>query len=184
MAKYADSAHLSSGSPSSSASYAYDHQNRLIGRSYNPDGSPDANSVQTAFVYDGNQIVMHFEKTTAVANELAITNSLAHRYLWGPAGRSAIGGRTGNQLSQRRHGSLAAGRPLETGPRPGHVQLDHQRDHDRGPSGFDSYGNCTSETPSPSVKCLFYYTGRPLWIRALASSTTSTAGMTRPSEAG
>ena len=43
---------------------------------------------RTRFAYDGNQIVMQFDRTVATAAELAeplTVDDLSHRYLWDPA---------------------------------------------------------------------------------------------------
>ncbi|MHB9004737.1 MAG: RHS repeat domain-containing protein, partial [Coriobacteriia bacterium] len=63
--------------------YAYDYANRLVKRTLDPDGDGGTAAIhQTAFVYDGDQILLQFEKTGP--GDLA-AGDLKHRYLWGPA---------------------------------------------------------------------------------------------------
>ena len=59
--------------------YIYDAFNRWIGETVDRAGQAVQ---QTRFVYDGNQIVLQFDKTGT--GNLAATD-LSHRYLWGPA---------------------------------------------------------------------------------------------------
>jgi hypothetical protein len=68
--------------------YAYDAFNRWIGETLMAGGT----TTQTSHVYDGNQIVMQFDNSSAPASGegagvgLPFTASnLSHRYLWGPA---------------------------------------------------------------------------------------------------
>ncbi|MHB1037230.1 MAG: RHS repeat-associated core domain-containing protein [Pirellulales bacterium] len=63
--------------------YVYDYANRLVTRTLDPDGDGGTAAIQqTAFVYDGDQILLQFEKEGA--GDL-VASDLRHRYLWGPA---------------------------------------------------------------------------------------------------
>ena len=69
------------GSPTQIVDYLYDAENRWIGEAVdsNGDGTVDH---QIRFAYDGNQIVLEFEKDGA--GDLTAAN-LSHRYLWDPS---------------------------------------------------------------------------------------------------
>jgi RHS repeat-associated protein len=64
--------------------YTYDAFNRWIGETIN---AGTANETKTVFAYDGNQIVMQFDKTFdgTGGEQSAAATDLSHRYLWGPA---------------------------------------------------------------------------------------------------
>jgi RHS repeat-associated protein len=141
--------------------YRYDYANRLISRMLDGDGASGTADVEkTAYVYDGSQIALQFNKTSATGSASALSASdLSHRYLWGPAV---------DQLLADEHVS-----DLQT---PGDVvwpladHLGTVRDLATYDSGtdtttianhrvYDSYGNMKSET-SAAVDCLFGFTGR------------------------
>ncbi|MHB9048515.1 MAG: RHS repeat-associated core domain-containing protein, partial [Pirellulales bacterium] len=64
--------------------YTYDVFNRLVARWIDPDGDNGTTEPirQTAFVYDGDQILLQFEQV-GLGN--LDGGDLKHRYLWGPA---------------------------------------------------------------------------------------------------
>jgi RHS repeat-associated protein len=63
--------------------YQYDYQNRLVRKNLDPDGASGyATMHQTAFVYDGIETLMQFEKDGT--GDIA-TSGLSHRYLYGAA---------------------------------------------------------------------------------------------------
>jgi YD repeat-containing protein len=66
--------------------YLYDLENRWIGKTVDSDGDGTVD-YQTWFAYDGNQIVLEFDKdgTGNVTGQ-----DLSHRYLWGPAVDQAL----------------------------------------------------------------------------------------------
>ena len=69
-----------SGSPEQVVDYLYDTENRWIGENIDLDGDGVIDH-QTRFTYDGNQIVLQFDKD----GEGALTNAdLSHRYFWRP----------------------------------------------------------------------------------------------------
>jgi len=74
---------VAEGSADWKVSYYYDLQNRLVGRDLDPDANEATDNTQRQrFVYDGDQVVLEFDKTGSGD----ITNAnLSHRYLWGVA---------------------------------------------------------------------------------------------------
>ncbi|MEI8376536.1 MAG: RHS repeat-associated core domain-containing protein [Planctomycetota bacterium] len=74
---------IAEGSADWKVSYYYDLQNRLVGRDLDPDANEVTDNTQRKrFVYDGDQVVLEFDKTGSGD----ITNAnLSHRYLWGVA---------------------------------------------------------------------------------------------------
>ena len=67
------------GDTTKTVTYLYDVFDRWIGETI---AVPGQAVQQTRFVYDGNQIVLQFDKTGT--GDLAASD-LSHRYLWGPA---------------------------------------------------------------------------------------------------
>jgi RHS repeat-associated protein len=66
-----------------SVDYAYDAFNQLIGRTIDADGDFGSAPIeQTAFIWDGGQQVLQFDKTGSGDIEL---EDMSHRYLWGAA---------------------------------------------------------------------------------------------------
>ncbi len=70
--------------PSSVVSYVYDYANRLIGRTLDADGTVGTGDIhETVYSYDGNQIVLQFDKTYANGSATDLTaTDLSHRYVW------------------------------------------------------------------------------------------------------
>ncbi len=153
------------GDPATRAiDYLYDTENRWIGRDVDLDADGQIDS-QTRFAYDGNQIVLQFDRAIAPTDDPAdplTQEHLSHRYLWDPA---AV-----DQLMADEH--------VTTPDSPGSILwplADHLgtiRDlaaHDSSADAttivnhrvFDAYGNLQSQT-SATVDCLFGFTGRPL----------------------
>ncbi len=65
--------------------YAYDYANRLVFRTVDAGRSGGTVPVQeSAYVYDGNQIALQFDKIVSGPSDLSASD-LSHRYLWGPA---------------------------------------------------------------------------------------------------
>ena len=72
-----------SGTTTQTVTYLYDVENRWIGETVTTYSGGSPSSVHTTdFAYDGNQIVLQFDKDGA-GNVTA--NDLSHRYLYGPA---------------------------------------------------------------------------------------------------
>ena len=119
------------GDTTKTVTYLYDVFDRWIGETI---AVPGQAVQQTRFVYDGNQIVLQFDKTGT--GDLAASD-LSHRYLWGPAVDQLLADEhvTSAWVSYlRRQRRLAVGRPRGDDPRPGGLQLRHRRDDDRQPS--------------------------------------------------
>ena len=74
-------------SPEQTAAYAYDAFNRLVGETVTntpPAGQGQPSVTQTAYVYDGSQVLLQFDATyadTTVGDGLGV-GDLSHRYLW------------------------------------------------------------------------------------------------------
>jgi RHS repeat-associated protein len=155
---YSTYANYTAGASDETVQYAYDAFNRLIGRTLDADGTSGTGDIdQTVYVYDGDQIALQFDKTSAngSVNDLSASD-LSHRYLWNP-----------QAIDQLFADEEAAGEGLLF------ALTDHEgtvRDlavYDPGTDSttvanhhvYDAYGNLKSETNS-AVDCLFGYTGR------------------------
>ena len=142
----------------------YDNENRWIGGDLDSDGDGQID-VQTRFVYDGNQIVLQFDRTVATAAELAdplTVDDLSHRYLWDPAAVDQL--MADEQVTDP---DVAGDIVWPLGDHQGTIRdlavydpatdtttvVNHRT--------FDAYGNLQSQT-SATVDCLFAYTGRAL----------------------
>ena len=68
------------GEPTQIVDYSYDAENRWVGEAIDSNGDGVVDH-QLRFAYDGNQIVLEFEKDGAGAVSVA---DLSHRYLWQP----------------------------------------------------------------------------------------------------
>ncbi len=155
------------GDPATRAvDYLYDTENRWIGRDADSDGDGQID-IRTRFAYDGNQIVLQFDRAAAPTGDPAdplTIDHLSHRYLWNPA---AV-----DQLMADEH--------VTTPDTPGTILwplADHLgtiRDlaaYDPATATttvvnhrtFDAYGNLQSHTATTSAHdTLFAFTGRPL----------------------
>ena len=70
-----------------SVRYLYDTENHWIGREVDSDGDRQIDTC-TRFAYDGNQIVMQFDRALApndAPTDPLTQEHLPHRYLWDPA---------------------------------------------------------------------------------------------------
>ncbi len=138
--------------------YTYDAYSRLIRKTVDPDGQQGtADLLQTAYVYDGDQIVLQFDRTGGGDVQ---ASDLSHRYLWGPAVDQILADETVGD-----GGSDDVLWPL----------TDHQgtvRDlafYDEADAetsianhvAYNAFGRKTSET-NAAVDCVFAYTGRLL----------------------
>ena len=166
--------------------YTYDAFNRWVGEtiySADPDTNPSTAEVvhQTRYVYDGNQIVMQFDK--AGSGDLAASD-LSHRYLWGPAvdqlmadeqtggvnsQGTVVWALTDNQNTVRDLATYDSGTAVTT-------VVNHRV--------FSAYGELLSQTDptvtppaAATVDCLFAYTGRPLSQFSKDSATGAVAGL-------
>ena len=142
----------------------YDNENRWIGGDLDSDGDGQIDS-QTRFIYDGNQIVLQFDRTVATAAELAdplTVDDLSHRYLWDPAAVDQL--MADEQVTDP---AVAGDIVWPLGDHQGTIRdlavydpatdtttvVNHRT--------FAAYGNLQSQT-SATVDCLFAYTGRAL----------------------
>ena len=145
-------------SPEQMVDHVYDLENRWIGRLVDVDGDGTIDH-RTAFVYDGNQIVLEFENNGAP--DLAATD-LSHRYLWQPDAIDQI--MADEQFtSPDAEGDIVW--PL--GDHLGTVRDLGVQHSETGETTvvnhitYDSFGNKASET-NAVIDSLFGFTGRPL----------------------
>ncbi len=146
------------GPAAKTLTYTYDAYSRLIRKTVDPDGQQGtAALLQTAYVYDGDQIVLQFDHTGTGDVQ---ASDLSHRYLWGPAVDQILADETVGD-----GGSDDVLWPL----------TDHQgtvRDlafYDEADAetsianhvAYNAFGRKTSET-NAAVDCVFAYTGRLL----------------------
>jgi RHS repeat-associated protein len=154
---FADYAAFSGDTPTKVVDYLYDVENRWIGENIdaNGDGSIDH---QRRFVYDGNQIVLQFDKdgTGNVSNA-----DLSHRYLWQPAAVDQL--MADEQISDpQSRGNMIW--PLADNL--GTVRDLAVCDSQAGEASvlnhriYDVYGNLKSET-NAAVDMIFGFTGLP-----------------------
>jgi len=147
------------GAATQIVSYLYDVENRWIGEDLDSDGDGDVDH-QTRFAYDGNQIVLQFERD----GESAVTGAdLSHRYLWEPGvvdqlladERTHLDG-SGNVATQEvlwpLTDNLGTVRDLAVFNGETTGVVDHVI--------YDSFGKVTSESDA-SQGSLFGFTGRP-----------------------
>jgi RHS repeat-associated protein len=176
------------GPATSIVDYLYDAENRWIGENIDSTGD-DQIDHEIRFAYDGDQIVLEFDKDLSAGSSSGATCSasamtasdLSHRYLWGPtvdqlladeqllpstaSGRGA-GGEDGYDLSQPGNLVWALTDNQNTvrdlavyNAQTGATSIIDHRQ-------FDSYGNLLSQTNpatgnASAVDCLFGYTGKP-----------------------
>jgi RHS repeat-associated protein len=139
-----------SPTPDMTVTYTYDIFNRWIGETITHGGT----TIQTRYVYDGDQIVMQFDGTGS--GSLAATN-LSDRYLWGAAVDQLMADEhVTNGLSQT--GTVVwtltdnenTVRDLATYSTGTATVVNHRV--------YDSFGNLTSQT-NAAVDCLFGFAG-------------------------
>ena len=121
--------------------HTYDPFNRWITKQVDPDGDGPQSADITHYEYDGNQIVL----------ELNESNSITHRYLWGPAVDQILADeQVGGEVLYPLTDHLGTVRDLldSGGSVANHIV-------------YDAFGNVTFETDA-AVDHLFGYTGRPL----------------------
>jgi len=149
-------ADIAAESPEQVVTYLYDVENRWIGETIdsNGDGTVDH---QTRFVYDGNQIVLQFDKD---ASGDVTPADLTHRYLWGPAVDQVLADeqvtnpQTAGNVVWPLTDHLGTVRDLALyDAQTGDTTVANHR-------VYDSFGNLKSET-NAATDCLFGFTGRP-----------------------
>ncbi len=162
---YATFAALSGNSPTQVVDYLYDVENRWIGENIDFDGDGVVDH-QIRFAYDGNQIVLQFDK--AGTGDVTGTD-LSHRYLWQPQAVDQL--MADEQLLPASGGGYDQSQPgnvvLPLADQLGTIRDLTTNDAQTGVTSvanhrvYDSFGNLLSQT-SAAVDCLFGFTGRPL----------------------
>jgi len=135
--------------------YSYDYQNRLVWRRMDGNGDGDYEQ-KRVFVYDGNQMVMDFQRTGA--GNIQASN-LKWRYLWGPAvdqilAEEAVNGGADETVQWTLTDHLNTVRDI--------AKYNSQTDTTTVVNHlvYDAFGKVTSET-NPAVDSLFLFTARP-----------------------
>jgi RHS repeat-associated protein len=141
--------------------YSYDYANRLVSKLLDSDGAGGTADVEkTAYVYDGSQIALQFNKTSATGSASALSASdLSHRYLWGPAVDQLLADEHVSDLQTP--GDVVWPLTDHLGTVRDLAVYDAQNDVTTIANHrvYDSYGNLTSQTNS-AVDCVFGFTGR------------------------
>ena len=144
--------------------YLYDTENRWIGKAIDNDGDGDIDH-QTRFVYNGNQIVLQFDKDTG--GDLTVSD-LSHRYLWQPdAVDQLLADEQLSPLSSAEGYDRSAPSDVvwALGDHLGTVRDLAVYDSQSGVTSvanhrvYDSFGNLKSQTDA-AIDCLFGFTGR------------------------
>jgi RHS repeat-associated protein len=153
------------GDPTRIVDYLYDVENRWIGENVDVDGDGTIDH-QTRFAYDGNQIVLQFDKdgTDTVTNA-----DLSHRYLWKPNAVDQLMADEQVHIDSQQDEivtdkllwaltdnigtvrDLAVYDPTQAAT----MVVNHLV--------YDSFGNLESQTNS-SIVCLIRWTGRPFSV--------------------
>ncbi|MEJ5312619.1 MAG: RHS repeat-associated core domain-containing protein, partial [Anaerolineae bacterium] len=135
--------------------YSYDYQNRLVWRRMDGNGDGDYEQ-KRVFVYEGNQMVMDFQRTGA--GNIQASN-LKWRYLWGPAvdqilAEEAVNGGTDETVQWTLTDHLNTVRDI--------AKYNSQTDTTTVVNHlvYDAFGKLRSET-NPAVDSLFLFTARP-----------------------
>jgi RHS repeat-associated protein len=135
------------GDPTEVVDYLYDVENRWIGENIDSNGTEH----QIRFAYDGNQIVLQFDKDGSGQLD---ASSVSHRYTWLPG---AVDQLMSDEQADKvvwtlgdNQGTIKDLAVMDSGV----TSIVNHR-------VFDSLGNLVSQTNS-AVDCLFGYTGRPL----------------------
>jgi RHS repeat-associated protein len=135
--------------------YSYDYENRLVRRRMDGDGDGSYEQ-KRAFVYDGNQIVMDFQRTGS--GNIQATD-LRWRYLWGPAvdqilAEEAVNGGADETVQWTLTDHLNTVRDIaKYDPQTGATTVVNHL-------VYDAFGRVTSES-NPAVDSLFLFTARP-----------------------
>jgi RHS repeat-associated protein len=148
------------GNPTQIVGYSYDIEDRWIGEQLDTNGDGVVDH-QLRFAYDGNQIVLEFEKDGSGA----VTGAdLSHRYLWQS---NAVDQLMADERTHLDAGNIVSDEVLwALTDQQGTVRDLAKRDATTGATSvvdhvvFDSFGKVTSES-NPAEGSLFKYTGRP-----------------------
>ena len=141
------------GQITQTVTYQYDASNRWIGETITAGGTV----TQTRFAYDGDQIILQFDKS-GPGNVTAA--NLSHRYLWGPAvdqllaDEQVTSPQTPGNVVWPLTDDLGTVRDLAVyNAQTGVTSVANHR-------VYDSFGNLVSQT-NAAVDCLFGFTGLP-----------------------
>jgi RHS repeat-associated protein len=156
------------GAPTQIIAYLYDVENRWIGE--NIESGAGVIQHETRFVYDGNQIVLQFDKdvsgATGSASAIAAAD-LSHRYLWGPAVDQIL---ADEQVSNPQTPGNVVWPLTDNQGTVRDLAVCNQRTGTTAVVNhlvYSSYGQLLNQTNpatgnAAAVDCLFGYTGRPL----------------------
>ena len=146
------------GSPTAVVDYLYDAENRWIGENIDSTGDGQIDH-ETRFVYDGDQIVLQFDKDVSGATALGAADE-SHRYLWGPAVDQLLADEQvtnpqapGNVLFALTDNQNTVRDLAQFNPQTATTSIVVHRE-------FNSYGQLVSQTDT-GIHELFGYTGRP-----------------------
>ena len=129
----------------------YDVQNRLVGKTLDPDGAGEEGTSEEYYAYDGDQILLRFDGPTA--------NDLVDRYLWAPAVDLLLSDEKLTGPSTPGDIYWALGDNLNTVRDIAHYNSGTDTTSIVNHRVFDAFGNLTSETNS-AVDLIFSFTGR------------------------
>ena len=156
------------GSATKAVDFAYDHENRLVSESVDPDGAGEETAEDdTFFAYDGSQIALQFNGTESA--------DLSHRYLWGPAVDQILADEEGHLPRNRRRRPLAPHRQPRHRPRPGHLRLRTDTTTVANHRTYDAYGRRHERNQLRHRPPLRLHRP-PCSTKPPRSKTTSTAG--------
>ena len=150
---YATYGDVVANTPTQVVDYLYDVENRWIGENI----FTSSGEHETRFAYDGNQIVLEFDKDVVDNNATVGAADLSHRYVWQP---NAV-----DQLMADEQVTTAGKVVWTLGDNQGTIRDLAVTDPSTGVTSvathrvFDSYGNLVSST-NAAVACLFGYTGK------------------------
>jgi RHS repeat-associated protein len=131
-------------------------------------------TTQTRFAYDGSQIVMQFDRAGTGALTAA---NLSHRYLWGPAVDQLLADEqvtNGDLVVWALGDNQNTVRDLATYSNGVTAVVNHRV--------FSAYGELASQTnpatnTAAAVDCLFAYTGEPLSVFSVNTTTGAETGL-------
>jgi len=144
--------------PDKVVQHAYDLFNRRVKRTIDPDGAKGSTAIeQSIFVYQSEQIALHFDKTGA--GDLAASD-LTHRYLWGLVFDQILCDEGVSALNTAGSNLWPLGDHLDTVRDLAEYNSGTDTTTIANHRVFDSFGRLTSESV-PAVTHLFYFTARP-----------------------
>jgi RHS repeat-associated protein len=163
-----------SGTVTQTVNYTYDAFNRWIGETVTTYSGQTSTTTQTRFAYDGSQIVTQFDGAGTSALTAA---NLSHRYLWGPAVDQLLADEqvtNGDLVVWALGDNQNTVRDLATYSNGVTTVVNHRV--------FSAYGQEESQTnpatnTAAAVECLFAYTGEPLSVFSVNTTTGAETGL-------